>query len=289
MRSRLPKHSFPSSVTRRSKATAEPLSAAAHRACTNCDAVLAGPHCHACGQEDLGSRLTLRVLAREFVERVLNVERGLARTALDLAKSPGRTSLDYVRGRRQRYVNPSTYFMLAAGASLLVFSRADAAQMDEMMRNVESTYGLSSAQQARFVTLKMASLESEFAAAVQSLFLAFVMALLWRAAFRRSGFNIAETTVASLYATAQILVLSLVIGLGVSAGEWAGGVRANPMGEYALGILYMPALFGWTAATFFPGPRARTVAVTVGLFVVGLVAYSLVSDGLLAAYVLLTG
>ncbi len=87
--------------------------------CPNCEAPRLGPYCQGCGQHHLDGPLRLRTLVRDFLQRKLSLEGGLARTLVDLTLRPGTMIRDYVGGRRQRYINPVGYLFLAAGLYLV--------------------------------------------------------------------------------------------------------------------------------------------------------------------------
>jgi hypothetical protein len=95
--------------------------------CPNCDNRHVGPYCNECGQRQFG-RLTLLRLIRQVVERVFELERGLWPTVSGLTIDPGRVLRRYLGGKRRRYVNPASYFLVAAAVlSLVVTGRAIAA------------------------------------------------------------------------------------------------------------------------------------------------------------------
>lgn len=81
--------------------------------CPNCENRHVGPYCNECGQRQLG-RLTLWRLARKVAERVFEFERGFWPTVSGLTVDPGQVLRQYVGGKRRRYVNPASYFLVAA-------------------------------------------------------------------------------------------------------------------------------------------------------------------------------
>ncbi len=81
--------------------------------CANCDAVLQGPYCHACGQDSDAHRRSLPHLAWEAVEGLFHLDGRLARTAPDLFLRPGRLARDYMENRIARHVPPFRTFLVA--------------------------------------------------------------------------------------------------------------------------------------------------------------------------------
>ena len=107
----------------------------APRPCPNCGELRAGRFCAECGQREMGGRLTLRGLWREFSSRVFNLDRGLLHTVTSLARDPGSVPRDYVEGRRRTYTNPLSFFLLATAFSLLTMGTYED-EMREQAREV---------------------------------------------------------------------------------------------------------------------------------------------------------
>jgi hypothetical protein len=86
--------------------------------CYNCDAPIAGPFCSSCGQRTASRSLSLGHLLQEAVGDVYHLDSRLWRTLRLLLFQPGQLTLDYVAGRRERYVPP---FRLYLVVSFLLF------------------------------------------------------------------------------------------------------------------------------------------------------------------------
>ncbi len=85
--------------------------------CHNCDTVLAGPYCHACGQDADDHHRSIGHLAWEGVEGLTHLDGRLAQTLPMLMAHPGRLARDHLEGRRARHVPPFRLFLI----SLLIF------------------------------------------------------------------------------------------------------------------------------------------------------------------------
>lgn len=90
-------------------------------ACANCDAPLHGAFCSQCGQRAGLPRPTLWDLVNELSRYFLKVDGKLLRTVRQLFR-PGHLTVEYLRGRRERYEKPfklfvvlNVLFFLAAG------------------------------------------------------------------------------------------------------------------------------------------------------------------------------
>jgi hypothetical protein len=105
--------------------------------CTNCGASRAGEFCAGCGQRVV-DRLTVRGIVQQIAHDVLNLDRGLLFTALELTRRPGDAIRDYVDGKRVRYTGPVKYFILTlavttfATTQLGVMNEAGAGMVERM-------------------------------------------------------------------------------------------------------------------------------------------------------------
>ena len=88
--------------------------------CRNCDAPLTGPYCSQCGQSQRASMLSVFALVREFFSEIFELDGRLLRTLLPFLFRPGFLTLEFVRGRRARYISPIRLFLAfsACGSSL---------------------------------------------------------------------------------------------------------------------------------------------------------------------------
>ena len=89
------------------------------RRCRNCDAVAEGDYCPACGQATALHPPTVREFAHEFLGHYIAVEGPLWRTLAALLLTPGRLTVDWFAGRRQRYIAPLRLYLTF---SLILFA-----------------------------------------------------------------------------------------------------------------------------------------------------------------------
>lgn len=73
--------------------------------CLNCDALLAGPFCHECGQH-AHVHHTLAAFFHDFLHGVLHFEGKIWRTLPLLAWKPGELTRRYIDGQRASFVPP---------------------------------------------------------------------------------------------------------------------------------------------------------------------------------------
>ncbi|MFT3808140.1 DUF3667 domain-containing protein [Arenimonas sp.] len=80
------------------------------RRCENCGAQLLGEHCYACGQSTRGLVRHFSSIMGDFFDTVLNIDSRVIRTIWPLFAKPGYLTMEYIAGRRVRYVTPVRLF-----------------------------------------------------------------------------------------------------------------------------------------------------------------------------------
>jgi hypothetical protein len=84
---------------------------AAAGACPNCGATVSGNFCHECGQETVLHPPSTREFLHEFIGHYVALEGKLWKTLGLLLFRPGRLTLEYMAGRRVRYVQPLRVYL----------------------------------------------------------------------------------------------------------------------------------------------------------------------------------
>lgn len=101
------------------RSTVPPTTApAAPARCANCGSPLSGAFCAACGQRDEPIQQPASHFIRDAIAEYLELDGRLWRTLAALFVRPGRLTVEYNAGRRQRYVRP---FRLYLTATVLFF------------------------------------------------------------------------------------------------------------------------------------------------------------------------
>lgn len=88
------------------------------RPCPNCDQLLWGQYCANCGQRAQARMITLWELLKDAGDLIASLDSRLWRTLGLLLFRPGRLTLDYLEGKRARYIPP---FRLFISASIVFF------------------------------------------------------------------------------------------------------------------------------------------------------------------------
>ena len=82
--------------------------------CANCGRSFSGRYCPDCGQDSEDIRRPFAGIARDFLGDIFAFDARLWRTLVPLFTRPGDLTVDYVEGRRARYVPPLRLYVFAA-------------------------------------------------------------------------------------------------------------------------------------------------------------------------------
>jgi hypothetical protein len=139
---------------------------APRQACLNCGATLTGPFCAECGQRDIPPYPSTKELAIDAISEFSGWDGRLANTFVALVRRPGLLTLEFLEGRRVRYISPLrvylsasvVYFLLAAAAPQL---RLGTAQLASGLRVDATASGTPSSAPQRVADAASESLTSQ--------------------------------------------------------------------------------------------------------------------------------
>lgn len=86
--------------------------------CQNCGSPAGANYCPACGQDSRDHAVSIRLLMRDFAADVFTYDSRFFRSFVPLLFKPGDLTVEYVRGRRVRYIPPLRLYVFV---SLLFF------------------------------------------------------------------------------------------------------------------------------------------------------------------------
>ena len=89
--------------------------------CLNCNAIIYGRFCHICGQENVEPKEPFLHLLRHFIEDITHFDGKFFDTLRYLILRPGFLSYEYMRGRRNSYLNPIRMYVFTSALFFLVF------------------------------------------------------------------------------------------------------------------------------------------------------------------------
>ena len=81
--------------------------------CLNCGAAIAGAFCGACGQRSVPADPTVAEIAGDAWQELSGYDGRIAETFRNLLR-PGRLTIDYVQGRRARYLSPIRLYLIVS-------------------------------------------------------------------------------------------------------------------------------------------------------------------------------
>jgi len=93
----------------------------AEKICLNCNAELYGRFCHVCGQENKEPKESVWHLVSHFFYDITHFDGKFFSTLKYLIAKPGFLSSEYIRGRRNRYLNPIRMYVFTSALFFLVF------------------------------------------------------------------------------------------------------------------------------------------------------------------------
>ena len=89
--------------------------------CSNCGAQLHGPFCHACGQKAVEADVRLHDLFHEAFHEFAHLDGKIFQTLKILVTKPGLLTVEFLNGRRARYLSPVRLYLTC---SVLFFGLA---------------------------------------------------------------------------------------------------------------------------------------------------------------------
>lgn len=246
-------------------------------------ATMQAADCPACGGAP-GGRIGFASLAG-LVRRHAKLERGLPHTLFDLVVRPGRMLSDYLAAHRRReYVNPVSYLLLSAAASLLAFElyrdgyeRWIGARLAASAQAWGESRGRLPAEVMRF---QQAYSESVMQVLTSSTFASLALVLpfglaVWLATGTRRV-NLAESLVFALYAVGTalfahtLLIVPVLLADGFELAQHLGLVL-----YLALPLWIGLDLFGRTWATVLRMGLAMLGGYVVGVAVILVAVFAL--------------
>lgn len=89
--------------------------------CLNCSALLetGQQFCGSCGQKTNTHRLTLGHFFHEFFHAFTHADKGIFHLLFGLLIRPGVVAREYIEGKRKKYFNPFTFFLIMMGIYVL--------------------------------------------------------------------------------------------------------------------------------------------------------------------------
>ncbi|HST51862.1 MAG TPA: DUF3667 domain-containing protein [Pyrinomonadaceae bacterium] len=108
-------------------------------ACPECRAEFVGDYCHACGEKRPEARdLSIRHFVHDAAKELTSLDSKLYHTLLALLFRPGRLTLEWVAGRRSRYLKPLNLCLAIFAVQIFAFTATKQASMFNIAMIVEN-------------------------------------------------------------------------------------------------------------------------------------------------------
>lgn len=176
--------------------------------CINCGLELTSSYCPSCGQRNPVKKINAVNMWNDFLSRVYGFDGMFPRTLRDLTFRPGEAAREYIRGNRVKYYGPIGYLFIILTVYLLIASLVG---VDLSEYTLASSFvnpsETGSGQQEVMLNINQWVLENmrilSFCMAVWAVFFIWLF-------FRKSGYNIIESSVLIFYVNGHIIWLSIV-------------------------------------------------------------------------------
>lgn len=93
-------------------------------ACKNCGSHLTGKFCQNCGQKVGIHRITFTHFLHDFFHAVTHADKGFLFLVKELIVRPGFVAREYLDGKRKKYFNPLTFFVICSAIWALAVSKS---------------------------------------------------------------------------------------------------------------------------------------------------------------------
>jgi hypothetical protein len=254
--------------------------------CLNCETVLSDEQrfCGNCGQKTSTHRLTWAHFRHEFFHALTHADTGILHLFKELVLRPGVVAREYLSGKRKKYFNPFSYFLITAGMLALVdrmFGRevAEATPDPAVLARLTTE----AARESYLGLLHRSSQVTQFGATHSNLFAIAaipILAFVWWLFYRRRGYNYVEFLTAAMLidSVSNVVVPFLIQPFRASQDP----VVAQNMVRVALLVQIAYLTYGLIGFLQLRSLKARTG----GLFVAALssLIWMIVSSSALGAY-----
>jgi hypothetical protein len=185
--------------------------------CKNCQAVIQGAFCAACGQKAEIHRITVSLILHDLVHAFTHADKGILLLTRELFLRPGIVAREYIEGKRKKYFNPLSFLVLTTALSAYLIYQTGYFEGMSARRSP----GTEQVQRKGYidpnVKKEVARINTEDNKMIGLVLIAPLIAFLSWMLFKGSGYTYAENFVlaAFLFGLANILRIFIFIPLHV--------------------------------------------------------------------------
>jgi len=233
--------------------------------CLNCGTILTADDnfCPTCGQKTDTHRITLSHIFHEFFHSFTHADKGLLGIIADLATRPGIVAWEYINGKRKKYFNPFTFFVLCLSIFIIANNTFKTYQQVEPDPRVQQ---LPPKQRNAVLALYHRLNEAQHfmqshSNIVSMIGLPFFALMSWLF-FMRRGFNYGELLVANMmFLGFGTLLFTLLVS------TWLGRFVGQPLYYYGLGFgfLIQFVYIGWAQYQLFDFKKKYSIILTIAV------------------------
>jgi hypothetical protein len=89
--------------------------------CLNCGTIVHGKYCHQCGQENVVTHHSFFGMAKHFLFDIFHFDGKFFDTLGNMFRAPGKVPLEYIAGKRMKYLDPIRMYLFTSAVFFLVF------------------------------------------------------------------------------------------------------------------------------------------------------------------------
>lgn len=182
--------------------------------CLNCQAESqpSQKFCSQCGQKLATHRITISHFLHDFFHAFTHTDKGIFYLLKGMATRPGIVAREYVEGKRKKYFNPFTFFLILAG--LFVFSSSlssSSSKSSEPKAEVLARIPTEEGRQKYVRGLAVGGFMTKHGNIVAMVAVPFIAIIFWLF-YRSNRYNYAEHLTANLmFVTFSNLVFTLIV------------------------------------------------------------------------------
>lgn len=191
--------------------------------CVNCATEVETTYCPQCGQRNPVKGINFANLWSDFAARIYGFDGMFPRTLKDLTVRPGQVAREYIAGNRVKYYGPVGYFFLMLTLYLLLASMLDIDLMEFTMKSTPQASEQGAGQ--REFGLLINQWVNDNLRLVSFITASFTVFFTWLF-FRKSGYNLIQSSVLIFFVNGHIMWLSLVsmVVYKISGHAFSAGV-----------------------------------------------------------------
>lgn len=255
--------------------------------CLNCNEPIAEGQrfCGRCGQKSPVHRFTLAHFFHEFFHAFTHTDKGILHLLKGLATQPGVVAKEYIEGKRKKYFNPFTFFLILMGAYVLssqffTTEKIETAVPQSILRIPnEEVRAKAIGMFERGVKLRTFTRKS---GNILGMIAVPLIAWVFWLAYRKRSFNYAEHLTATMMFTAFAnLVFTLIIFplQKLAAGTWFASV------SLILGFILQALYFTWAYGGLLAIERAAGYLKAFAVSLMAIFLWFLFSATTMAIYI----